>query len=59
MDRYLGPGPEGDDGGEYAHFLLLMEREQWLRDHAAIAEYESWYRHKTIMEADAENVAEQ
>jgi len=39
MDRYTGPDDDGR-AAEYAHFLLLMEREEWLQDQAAIAEYE-------------------
>lgn len=50
MDRYSGL----DEMGEAEAFALQMEREEWLRDQAALAEYESWFLHKTIMEADAE-----
>lgn len=37
---------------ELAH-QLQIERRHWESDRAAIAEYESWFLHKTIMEADA------
>ena len=36
---------------------LRAEREEWLRDQAAVAEWESWILHKTIMEADADNLS--
>lgn len=50
MDRYTGL----DAMGEAEAFALQLEREEWLRDRAAIAEYESWFLHKTILEADGE-----
>lgn len=44
MDRYTGI-VESDQGAE---------RQAWEADQQAIAEYESWYLNKTIMEAEAE-----
>lgn len=37
---------------ELAH-QLQIERRHWEADRAAIAEYESWFLHKTIVEANA------
>lgn len=52
MDRYEGPDMSEEEA--HALALLLAEREEWERDQVAIREYESWFLHKTIMEADAE-----
>lgn len=43
-----------EDQSEWAYLQLQQERQEWEADQRAIAEYESWYLNKTIMEADAE-----
>lgn len=64
MDRYQGQevfnAEELDEQAAMAaaeHHQLLLERRQWEQDCAAVAEYESWFLAKTIMEADAETLA--
>jgi hypothetical protein len=63
MDRYQGEQvfnaeelAEHDALEALAHHNLIIERRRWEADSDAIAEYESWFLSKTIMEADAENL---
>lgn len=64
MDRYQGDYEafnadeiaEAEALEELAH-QLIIERRRWESDSDAVAEYESWFLHKTIMEADAEKLA--
>ena len=63
MDRYLGTEvfnrAEVEEAAALAaaeHHQLLLEQRAWEQDRAAVAEYESWYLQKTILEADAENI---
>lgn len=55
MDRYTGL--ENMSAEEAEHLALLLERQEWERDQQAVAEYESWFFQKTIMEAEADDLA--
>lgn len=63
MERYEGP-EEVFTGEEIAEAEALeelanqlqIERRQWEGERDSIAEYESWFLAKTIMEADAEKL---
>lgn len=60
MDRYQGAevfsAEEMAEAAalEAAAHQLTLERREWEGDRDAVAEYESWFLNKTIMEATAE-----